>query len=746
MIKDNKPLAPGEEIQLNIEYSGYIDEEACYIDIDESKRLAINRVGPFYNAAKRYSFIDDKYVLLTWENMWYPKSGVTYSSKSQFSNQTDFTLFSLNVKTNPGLEVISQGSKINNDDGSISFVNKQPLPKLSLLIGKYEKRSVVVDSVSFNLFTAPNHNYFEASLDELGDTLFAVIKELKQDYEREVNLEYPYDQFSLIEVPIQFYSYDRIWTTSQENNQPQMTFLPEQGVILDDSDFYLRINRQERWGNRENQVILPKEQQATIFKRFVRNILFERMIRIWVARRDLMQNPFRIFPNYYSYTNNLQSDNVSVFNKLFEGYVDAHDEVTTNAFSRFRSGVTPTEQAVQKLYDKPLSEMVTDTTYNKFIPELLRLKGDYLFAILEQKVSKNLLLEITKKILVDNRFTNNGYDQLVSILKNEHGIDLDKILNDSFFSNVLPGYYITGVDGYKIIDEGRERYQTKFTVTNLNSVDGLVRLSFEARRGTGEGRRFGRFRGGSDDEESLAEKIVAVQSNKSKEVFTVLDEAPGRMTINTILSENLPLELVYTFEEFEDARETKAIDGEVVIDKTQPFEMENEKIVDNEDKGFILTKTEQTSMLKRLLNIGEDNEKYIGLNGWNPPGNFRATINTDAFGQFIRSLHYTDAGDGSVKVSWNVELESSGYYDVYAFIPKPRVPGGRRRENKIEHHYKIFSDDGEEEITIDVQAADAGWNILGSYYLSEGEAKVELTNQSPDGIVIADAVKWVKRR
>ena len=52
----------------------------------------------------------------------------------------------------------------------------------------------------------------------------------------------------------------------------------------------------------------------------------------------------------------------------------------------------------------------------------------------------------------------------------------------------------------------------------------------------------------------------------------------------------------------------------------------------------------------------------------------------------------------------------------------------------------------EEEINIDVSSADSGWNILGSYYLSEGAAKVELSNKSNEGVVIADAVKWVKRK
>jgi hypothetical protein len=61
-------------------------------------------------------------------------------------------------------------------------------------------------------------------------------------------------------------------------------------------------------------------------------------------------------------------------------------------------------------------------------------------------------------------------------------------------------------------------------------------------------------------------------------------------------------------------------------------------------------------------------------------------------------------------------------------------------------HFKIYHDEGVEEITFDYENADGGWNNLGRYYLSSDTAKVVLTNQSTGRIVIGDAVKWVKQR
>jgi hypothetical protein len=64
--------------------------------------------------------------------------------------------------------------------------------------------------------------------------------------------------------------------------------------------------------------------------------------------------------------------------------------------------------------------------------------------------------------------------------------------------------------------------------------------------------------------------------------------------------------------------------------------------------------------------------------------------------------------------------------------------------NYKEMHYKIFHDEGVDEITLDYEKAEGGWNNLGRYYLSSDTAKVTLSNQSGGNLVIGDAVKWVK--
>lgn len=746
IIKPESPLKQGAKINLAINYSGSIIDESAYLDINNDKRSDLVKL--FYTVDKKYSFVSPEYVLLTSENLWYPQSGITYTPDAQFNNPVSFTMFNLTVNTSPGLTVISQGSEPDTiKQGSFKFTPAKPMPKLSLSIGKYFKRRISIDSVDYNLFTYKNHDYFEQYFNEIGDTLSALIVELKQDYERELGLNYPYTSLSLVETPVQFTSYERIWTSANEFVQPQIVYLPENGFGMDEADFKRSKNMYERFGNRSNQVILPRESQSNMFKRFARNTFTlgsgDFRFRGSPNANNSLSNPFKLFPNYYNFVNYISSPSLPVFNKILGDYLNVKNSNAT-PFMRAIMGLSSEERAVQQLYEKPLEEIIADTTNNRYIKDIIRLKGEYLFTSLENQIGYENLHQLIRDILHNNRYTDYGFNSFKSGLNEKYKINFESLISEWFSSSNLPAYYITKVEGYKIIDEDRERYQVNFNITNPESVDGFVRISFEVRRG-GQSGRFGRMFGGDEEETPLAEKLIHIGPNQSKRISSILDDSPGRLSINTIISRNLPLNQDLVFDELVENKKTEPFDGEKILEEMEPFNIPGEIVVDNEDDGFQIFNPEQTSFLKRLFNLGQDDEKYIGLRRWNAPENWRATVVSEAYGKFIHSAHFTEAGDGSIKVAWNYLFEESGYYDIYTYLPKPRIPG-RRRESNEEYYYNVYSDDGEEEVVIDYDNADEGWNLLGSFYISADSSKVELTNKSDNGLIIADAVKWVKRK
>jgi hypothetical protein len=70
--------------------------------------------------------------------------------------------------------------------------------------------------------------------------------------------------------------------------------------------------------------------------------------------------------------------------------------------------------------------------------------------------------------------------------------------------------------------------------------------------------------------------------------------------------------------------------------------------------------------------------------------------------------------------------------------------GGDDRGNKGEYHFIIHSDEGEQDIVIDNNNVEAGWNHLGTYNFDTETALIELTNKSELKMIFADAVKVVE--
>jgi len=137
---------------------------------------------------------------------------------------------------------------------------------------------------------------------------------------------------------------------------------------------------------------------------------------------------------------------------------------------------------------------------------------------------------------------------------------------------------------------------------------------------------------------------------------------------------------------------------------------------------------------------------------WWAPEYWQKTVQSIYYGKYVKSAVYTRSGEGERQVSWTAEIDSPGYYDVYTYIGKRGGGGfgmgrgqGRSRSSMADMHFIIEHDDGTEEVTLDWENAENGWNRLGSYYLSPDTARVILTNKSEGRTVNGDAIKWEKQ-
>lgn len=255
-----REIEKGDTISFSVSYEGRIKDDFCYLDIPEEV-LQQPYDKEMLKLDKKYSFQTSDYVLFTPETYWYPRPGTGYSDKSPDWQQTYFSRFRLDVKPLPGLVAISQSAN-------------NPYQSISLIIGKYEQKSVESDSTLYSIWHIKGHDYYEAAFDSIRDTIPGLIRNLRENLERTYKLSYPFDRFSVVEVPAQFYSYVRSWSQAQEVVQPEMVLFPELGCMFNQMDFVRSKKNQLKWSKRGGREISEEEAEIRVMNSF-----------LWIFRR-----------------------------------------------------------------------------------------------------------------------------------------------------------------------------------------------------------------------------------------------------------------------------------------------------------------------------------------------------------------------------------------------------------------------------------------------------------------------------
>jgi ABC-type transport system involved in multi-copper enzyme maturation permease subunit len=740
-------LEPGESAELEFSYSGNLNEAASFLDVDD-KTLQKAYQAFMFRIDKRSGIVSPDFVLLTRECNWYPIAGTSFGDKSKQWMQKQFSSFDISVKTKPQLTAISQGTS-ELKEGVFYFKNKTDLPQISLVIGPYVQKSDTIDGLVFNLFHHPDHDYFTKFFEPVKDTIPDLIATALKDYERKIDMYYPFQRFTIVEVPAQFYSYPRILIGEREQVQPEMILFPEKGLLIQEADFEGSLKRMERWGGRGGDVqTTPEEKKIMAFNSFLS------LFTTASARPDFNRtqgevqieekaNPYYAFPLFYNHAYFVQSEKWPVTDRIFESYLKQSSQSGQMMFMRDMQGMTENEQANLALLDFSFAELLTDTTKSKIIDNVIQLKGQSLFSIIKRRTGDDAFDDFMFNFLKSIKFKGTTIEDFNSRIQSQFSVDLLPFMDKWFNSKSLPGYLIGAVNAVNVLDGDRLKTMVKFKITNTETTEGIVVVQFRLGGGGGPGR--GRFMGG--DAETI-DKLISLEGKQTKEVSFLLDGTPRGITINTLASRNIPSELRIQLENIEEDTKATPFEGEKVSDVPVRLAEVGELICDDEDSTFRFSQTTDYSLLQRLL-LSDDltKEKYVGFNTWRAPRTWRATTNSSFFGEFIRSAHYIRSGDGSKKASWNIPIKGDGTYEVFTHIIKQNQRGPRHdnQDSGGEYTYTVYHNGEKEEVVIDLKTVDNGWNSLGSFYFAGDSVKVEISNKSAAQVVVADAIKLVKQ-
>jgi hypothetical protein len=742
IVSDQVDLKPGEEINVEFAYAGKINEDLCYLDIDEE--VIQEKYGKFViNVDKRYAFIRPDYLLLTPEANWYPKTGVTFSSENIAWYQTQFIDFKLTVKTNEGLQAISQGDIKEVSAGNFTFENSHALTQITLAVGKYKQKTIQGKNTEFGVWYVDGHDFFSGSFTEINDTIANIVSEQFEDFKRTYKLNYANDKLSLIEVPAQFKTYPRSWASTQEYVQPGQVLIPEKGFMIRAADFEAQKKNQKRWNRDDN--LTPMDLELRVLNDFLRTFTAEQERSGWGGDQVVTVNPYFIFPLLYNFQNNIQSDQWPITNRIFEAYLKNQVTDMRSVFMNSMQGQSPDETANIALQDSTFQEILADPKQKGIIENVIKLKGDVLFSMIEWKAGQEEFQTFLRNLLNEYTHKNIAFEDFSQKIYERFGLELIPLMDEWFKAKTLPGYLFSGVKAVKVKSEDKMQTMVTFKVTNFSDTEGLVKVSFRLGGGGGPGRGRGGGMGGSD----MINKLVYLEPHQTKDLSYLLNVDPRMVILNTLTSKNIPQTMMTFFRDIEEDTKAKPVESETISDTPVQLELPNEIIIDNEDPQFNITQNENVSLLEKwILKEKPSQSKYSGMNFWRPPSNWTLITNTDFYGEYVRSAYYLKGGTGDLKASWNVPLKKAGYYDVYYHVYKARRwgRGGGDEDNNGDYNFTIHSDDGAELQILDGKNAEAGWNLLGTYSFSSETALIELTNKSDaKKLLFADAVKLVEQ-
>ena len=762
-IDPGKYLLPGETDSLTIEYSGTIDESFCYPDFTDNIKHNPYRIA-MLNVGKRQSFLTKDYVLLTPETHWYPVAGLNYYPSNPARIKIDFINFTLKARSENDLVVISQGPSQEND-GWYLYKPVTPLTGLTLVMGNYLSDRMEIDSVEYVAWYYKGDDYYKEDLAEIKDTLTYLVSGIMRELETNFSAKYPFKTFSIVEAPVQYYSFPKKSTQTRAEVQPSLVIVPEKLVTVQQAGFARQINRQKRQMARNNQVITDKELQVRVFNNFLRNTFISGENYRYVNGVSYNE-PVRYLmgPSFYFFRNNFYSETYPVINAAFESHLQRINNLEgPPSFRSMFGDLSDNDKANIILKGTSFRKLLEENPGGDTMRLVLTVKGDYFFNLLRSKAGIREFNEWFKQYMDKNSFKRINILKLDKDINEKFGFSFYPSLDNWFNGTRQPGFLFSGLTVNEVVVDNRSRFQVTFNASNPEPVEGLFNISFRLGGQEGGGERMVTFnqRGydisvsaqGRGMESSDIDRIVYLGPAQAKKIGIILDGQPRAMLINTIFAQNLPGEITVPAEKITKSKYSTGIfEGEEILPSIPPYSDPGEIIVDNEDPGFINIIYNETNRLKKILGIKKRRgETYGTMNMYFAPEFWQKIIQTSYYGKYIRSSVYTRSGSDNRSVTWKGIITSPGYYDIYTYIGKTgdqiSSQGERRNDDRIRDlHFSVFHDEGVEEITVDYPNAEPGWNLLGSYYLSPDTVKVSLTNQSSGRAVIGDAVKWVLQK
>ncbi len=747
------PVSGDADTTIRLKLSGGLDPDFPYFDAQRQWLSESATNAQLFLLGTDSVVFTRRYAALLEGARWLPAGGAEVGRDDPRVHAPDFFRLDLTVEV-PSDWLVAGPARRTSAAGApagrvrFRFAPPAPVPGAALVAGRFESRSVDVRGVHFEALIHRSHakclDVFDDAALEIRQTLEKRLKEAAEG-----GLAYPYDSLTLVEAPNSLRGYGGGWRMDTTFAPPAMVLARESGFPT--ARFSSAFKDPAKFRDKEGGMPRAKRERL---ERFFQNDFsggnaFSAAARGFFADQTAAAGPDAIALDYV--VRNLSEQWLTGGRSYFSAYVfdrkmnELIGRVIGSYFSEGGAG-SFADAVIRAVTSRPaVWDAALGTALGRLDPpadprkalDILTLRGGGLSASLldglgKEKVGRLLGALRTKR--QGQPFTRADLIAAGQAI----GEDLTTTLRDGLDSTALPGFIARNVRVARLADtrEGVPRYQVLLTIQNDESTPGLValnrRVAVDDKGGT-QDERVGPFR---------------VPGKSAIEVGVVTSRPVDRLVVAPYLSVNRePFAVTLPPLDPKKIEPGEPFSGSRDVPWSAP--PADEVVVDDLDPGFRTFEAEKRGWL-RLGGQATAEETDGGLPAvtfvFQPPARWSRAPLAAAYGKYRHTVVLAAAGTGAKTAVFKARLPKPGAWRLDWFAPaSARTVGAPDVMTRAKGTWSIkISAAGapEKVVEFNADAAEPGWNNLGTFDVPGGDVQVELSDKTSGRSVAADAVRW----
>ena len=769
---------PRDSHKVRVLARGRPDDRFAYLDQTRNFQKLTDEDVP--RLGLQNSIFRTDYVALLPGVVWYPISGVVTDRDILEQQPRDLFTSNITVTVPREWEVAMAGTRelVPLQKGnSFQFKNSAPLPELTLLAAKFERRSATVEGVRIDVLFSKKHSQNLDLLIPFVDDIQRWITELIHNAAT-LSLHYPYSQYYVVEVPSRLRIYGGGWSMGTVLQPPGMMLIRETTLPTLDINSLARINQDRgidepegQYSSRFRQLweyVDDDLQGGSPFAGIARNFVFHQVSATGQGATTMQYLLEQLSTQLIVGRESCFIVSVSEFGDYFGVYSwgnrwsDYYRDSNAAKQKRFNVSSLPSTWNLMDripLFDLPL-QTEPISSYRVQLSKVFALAKSMIEYYGEEKIG--MFLENLLANYQGQAFTYAEFVDTASLVD----IDLNEWVRPWFHDTRLPGYLVTTATVSKLSDPSFNDtvYQTTFVLHNAEPIAGFVRLVWSEQERRTNWYEYGNI--------NVSDQMFF----NGHQSFRIAIQSQNPLTglrVEPVLALNrLPVDVLLPMDEESIGEHSSTLP--FITEVKWQIPDTTSIVVDDLDPGFsivtLATNSDVYLPLRTMSRVSTEKEGLDhGLIAKRMPrrGDWNRVYHAASYGHYRRTYASIPHGDQTSAARFAVNLPHKGHWKLEFFVPLPvfqspwygswidffgtRLDDNSSRNrpanpNAPNEHYRLEISDGTSrwKQKFDIGRASEGWNDVGKFELSETEVEVLLSDYAghKDIMVHADAIRW----